>query len=306
MSEKVDCISFIKELYGIPKSIVTAIQVYNILVGILNIAGNAILIWGLCRTRQTKTISFQFIVIMSVSDLASGTIGLIFMTMMALAQYYNQCWLKLTTQAVLNACNYFSSMMVFLVAFDRYLHMKYLEQYAYKFTKKRGYLLVGILFTLSVSTTLIFLLPYSKLAFSITESVYFSLMLFFQLTIIALYHGALHAMRRNASQVTICIINHHRALGTAAKRVSICFLILTTPVIIVHILHGINMQVNIIEISILNTVIWFAFITFLANGFCSSIIFISQNIPIRRALRRKLMDNWSRIRSEVGAMQPNK
>ena len=293
-----DCFSFIKDLYGTPKSIITLIRTYNILVGILNVAGNAILIWALRRTGQTKTISFQFIIIMSASDLAIGIIGLIFMTMLTLDPYQNYCWLKLTVQFSLNACNYFSVFMVFLIALDRYLHMKYLDRYSLKFTKKRGYFLVLFLLSLALLLSGIFVLPLSQFTHSILIMVYFSMSVLFLISIIILYRKALYELRRKANQITNSTINHCKALGKAGKRISICILALIAPIVTILLLEGVNMHFGYFNPSYLKPYIWFAFITFLGNGFCSSVIYISQNIPIQRILRQIARQNWNRIQAQ--------
>ena len=298
-----DCLSFIVVLHGIPRCIITLIQVYNVLIGVLNITGNTILIWGLRKTRQTKTISFQFIAIMSVSDLTIGIFGILFLTLLSTDPYQNYCWMKLLFQAVIATCNYFSAMMVLLVAFDRYLHMKYLEQYSTKLTKRRGYFLVVASLAFVCVLNAIFTAPLTLQAFSIMKFVFFSLSLLFPFLTMLLYGKAMHAMKTKANQITRGIINDNRTLGRAAKRVSMCFLMLTVPTIIINIMEGANMQVSIIDQSVASACSWFAYITFLANGFCSSIIFISQNMPIQRILKRTIMANWQRIQSDVGATQ---
>ena len=295
-----NCLSFIKDLYGTPKSIIILIQIYNVLIGILNITGNAILIWALRRTRQTKTISFQFIAIMSASDFSIGIIGLIFITLLSFDPYQNYCWLKLTVQFALNACNYFSVCMVFLIALDRYLHMKYLERYSLKFTKKRGHFLVMLLLSFSVLISGILSLPLSHFTHSIIQIVYFCMSVFFLLSIIMLYWKALHEMRRKASQITRIIINHNKALSKAGKRISICILVLIAPIVIILLLDGVNENFRFFNSSDFKPFIWFAFITFLGNGFCSSVIFISQNIPIQRILRRIARQNWNRVQAAIG------
>ena len=295
-----DCVSFIKGLYGIPRSIVTLIQVYNVLIGVVNIIGNGILIWALRRTGQTKTISLKFIIIMSFSDLGISIISIFFMSLMTLEQYVKHCWLKLVIQAVLNTFNCFSGLMVLLIATDRYLHMTFLERYSIIFTKRRGYLMVGVSFFLAAICNTALILPYSRPTYSIIKQVYFSFLLFFPLLIIILYYKAMRAMRRKANQISRNTINYNRTLGRAAKRISICFLILTTPIIICHILDGISMKAPVMDLSVLNAFTWLAYITFLVNGFCSSVIFMSQNILIRRLLRRIVMNYWNRIQSEVG------
>ena len=299
------CLSFIKGLHDVRQSIITLIQVYNVLIGVLNTTGNSILIWGLRRTRQTKTISFHFIIAMSVSDLTIGVIGLTFMTLVSMEPYQNYCWLKLAIQFALNTCNYFSVFMVFLIAVDRYLHMKYLEQYSAKFSKKRGHLLIVLLFGVALLVSTLFTLPFSSSIHGFMEMVFFSMSILFLVSIIILYQKALRAMRIAANKITKSLINHSRTLGRAGRRISICVLVLIAPIVIILLLHGINSQLNLFNSSNLIPFTWFAFITFLGNGFCSSVIFIFQNIPIRRVLARILRQKWNSIHIALGTIERN-
>ena len=72
-----ECRIFIPLLDNEQTALMTIIRVYNVIIAILNIAGNALLIWGLWKTRQTSTVSLQFIILMSISDLISGISGVV-------------------------------------------------------------------------------------------------------------------------------------------------------------------------------------------------------------------------------------
>ena len=299
------CLEHLEVIFNIRSVLLPWIQAYNIFIGILNITGNAILIWALRRTGQTKTISFQFITIMSLSDLSIGTIGIVCLTLILTEQYREYCWLRLATLAALNTFIYFSAFMVFLIALDRYLHMKYLERYSSKFTKKRGYLLVIISFLSAFLIGLNYIRPYSQKAYNIFQLMIILMAILYLISVILLYRRALHILRVKGHQVTRSIISQNRALGKAAKRVSICFTILIGTIIFYHILDSINKRVATIDSDILITYFWFAYITFLGNGFCSSIIFISHNIKIQKLLKRMVMGHWNSIRPTVGDKDAN-
>ena len=299
------CQSFIKTLYGVPSIIVPLIQTYIITVNILNVVANGLLIWALRRTKQTKTISFQFIMTMSFSDLTSGLLCLPFLTLVLYDDYQKYCWLKLLIQTVLSSCNYFSFLLLFLIALDRYLHMKYLEQYSNKFTKRRGHLLIMVCFVLATILGSVFSLPLSSFTYNLLVAVYFTIWMLFLISIIILYHKALATLRRKAHLVTSSIINKNRALGKAANRISLSIIALAGPITILHIIDGVNMQLYVIDPSVIGVCIWFSYITFLGNGFCSSIIFISQNTPIKNFLKKVTSDTWNRIRMLGGRVGTN-
>ena len=300
-----DCLSFIKTLNCTSESVIVFIQVYNILIGILNVLGNAALIWALRKTQQTKSLSFQFILIMSTSDIIIGINGLVFLTLVSIEPYQSNCWLKFTVQFTLNACNYFSIFMIFLIALDRYLHMKLLERYLVIVTKKKGYMLIGFLLILAIVSSAMFILPMSKLTMSVLQMVFFAVSIVFLASIIFLYHKSLCILRKKASQISRSTITQSRALGRAGKSISICVLCLILPIVVVLMLEGVDAHLNLFNTSVLAPVVWLAFITLLGNGFCSSVIFMSQNIPIKRALRRALRHNWNQIQSAFGTNEDN-
>ena len=300
---KMTCSTYLTELYGVPPPLAALIQTYNILMGTINIIGNAILLWALRRTGQTTSLSLQFIIIMSSSDVIAGIISLTF-TALLLAGL-NYCWLKLTIRFTLNTCTFFSICMIFLIALDRYLHMKYLERYSLVFTKKRGYSITAFMLLMGIFTSAVSVSPFSTFALSIFHIVYFSLAIFFLMAIAMLYHEALCTLKRKASQISRSVVNQNRALGKAGKRVSICVLVLIVPLCAVLLLEAVNYHLEFVNVSVLSPVIWFAFITLLGNGFCSSVIFMSQNIPIKRLLRRTVRYNLNRIQTAFDKNEGN-
>ena len=285
-----------------PPQVIISMRVYNILIGILNVTGNAVLIWALRKTGQTKTISFQVIAIMSASDLTTGITGMVLLTLTMLEKYQASWLLRFVTQIILLPCNSFSVLMVLLIALDRFLHMKYLERYSTVFTKKRGYLIMIIAFVLSLSLSLAFIPLLSQKFYTVVQLLLCMIIIAVLASILILYYKALRALRRKAHQITRTIIYQNKTLGNAAKRVSICIFVLIIPIATFITIDNVNMQLNFVDESVITTCLWYSYITFLANGFCSSIIFISQNIPIRRYLKRVTRYKWNRVQSILGTI----
>ena len=299
------CLTIFKDLDGVQPFLIALIRTYNILMGIMNITGNTILIWALRKTGQTTSLSLQFIIIMSSSDIIGGSIGLAFTTLLTVKQYLAYCWLKLTIQFTLNTFNLFSIGMVFLIALDRYLHMRYLERYSLIVTKRRGYSGAVLIFLMGMSTSTLFVLPFSESTLRIMQVVYFSFAMLFLISIILLYHEAMSALKRKASQITRNIVDQNRALSKAGKRISFCVLVLIAPVAVVLLIEAVNAHLKLINASALNPMVWFASINLLGNGFCSCVIFISQNVPIKGVLQRAMRHNWNRIQTAAGAHDRN-
>ena len=288
-------------LSGISTSILTSIRTYNGIIAVLNITGNSLLILGLKKSGQAYNISFNFIILMSISDLVNGITGLSLFTLLTWEKYHNTYWLVLSTQTIMTTCNFFSFFMVFLIAYDRYLHMRYLERYSVVFTRKKGHLMVLGFFTSALSISIIFILPlpHKILAGCKTFLAFLSLLLLF--AIFLLYYSAMQKLKKRENQCRIArnIATQSRSLGKAAKKIIICIVILTFPMAMVTIFETVSEQKILMNTTMFRTLQWFAYITYLCNAFSSSLIFISQNRPIRKMLRRTTMHLFNHTLSSV-------
>ena len=118
-----------------------------------------------------------------------------------------------------------------------------------------------------------------------------------------LYYHAMRELQRKASQLSRSIVSENRALGKAAKRITLCFIVLTVPLNIISLLGKLNRTERFANQLVLNICQWFAYVTFLANGFFSSLIFMLQNRPIRQYLRRVINHLCNRIYPALEAMK---
>ena len=286
-----------------PTAVIVSLRIQCIMVGVLNVAGNAILIWALRKTQQTRTTSIQFIVVLSSSDLILGIAGIVFSIPSTAEQYQALQSLTSITHFVMNTSSTFSMLMILLIAFDRYLHMRYLERYPTVFTRKRGYFLVIVLLTLSLSSSAAIALMILEEAYRILQLAYIFFMILAIVAVLKLYHSALNTLKCNSNQVTKSIVNQNRALGKAATRISICVIVLTTPMTTLLMIDNFNAHREMLDAQALHTSIWYAYIIFLGNGFCNCIIFTSQNAPVRRALKRVMRYNLNLVRSVHGFTQ---
>ena len=272
--------------FNVTRDIFPYICGYIIIIGVFNISGNAILIWALKKTRQTKTISIQFVIIMSISDLAISTITLILLIIPYIPQQnMARYWVTLLCQVLLSTFSLYSFTMVVLIALDRYLHMRYLERYPSILTKKRGYCLAIASFVYALTVNVIYNLPLSNNISYFFQSVTIFMVSLIVISIIVLYYKAIRAIRTKASQLTQRVITQTRSLSKAAKRITFCYLILTLPLIIIYVLELIYEHHKLIRLASLKRAKLVASITFSSNAFWSSFFFISLNTPIRMLLR---------------------
>ena len=269
-----------------PIDLKTFIRVFNILVAMLNIIGNALLVWGLFKTGQYRSISFHFIIMMSTSDLISGIYCLTMLSLATWEAYNKICWIRVATQVILSTCNYISVIMIALIAVDRYLHVRYLERYPLVVTRRRGYIVVILCLVYVAIINTIFLLPMLNFVHDILQLTSLFALFPFWIVISLLYHSAVRRVRTVASRLVQDTASQTRALSRAAKNIMICIVVLTLPLLTIQVLKLINKSRPFLHQSLSKDYIWIAYITFLSNAFCSSVIFMSQNRPIRLLLRK--------------------
>ena len=167
--------------------------------------------------------------------------------------------------------------MIVLVALDRYLHMKHLERYPSVVTKKRGHFLAMVSFFLALSMGMIFMVFRSSKVNAVLLKVACTVLFPVLFLVFWFYYSAMRELRIKANQLTRNIIMQSKILGRAARRITICIAVLTIPTTILNILGEFNVPLGVKDSQEFNTVRWLAYITYLSNAFCSSLIFMSQN-----------------------------
>ena len=285
----------------ITTAVVPYLYTYILIVGVTNIIGNAFLIWALKKTGQTKTISCQLIIMMSISDLISSANNLILLIITTFRQYETRCWFRLFSQCLQRTCNGFSFILIALIALDRYLHMRYLERYPSVVTKKRAYIMAIALCLLLSVINIIFVLPFPYNISDVSNAVYLFSTFPIIFSVFIMYYRAMKAIRTKASQLTRSVITTTRTLSKAAKRITLCVVVLTLPMIITQMLELANRQHKFIRYTSLDNIRLFAYISFTSIAFWSSYIFISLNTPIRMLLRRFARYSCKRNTSTIGS-----
>ena len=256
---------------------------------VFNITCSLLLLWALKKTGQTNTISLQFVIMMSISDLIVSISNAVALPLMTLKGYGTNCWMsweRSLVQLFLGTCNTFSFFMIILIALDRYLHMKYLERYPSIVTKKRGYLVAVAAFFIASTVQGVLILPISESEIATIQAIYVVSVCPPLLSIFLLYRGAMRALKAKSNHLTQSIIIQTRSLSNAAKWITICITALTVPLFTMQAIEVTDEDKRLMNSSTINSMKFFAYITYTFNAFCSSIIFMSQNRPIRILLKR--------------------
>ena len=287
-SGKMECFYYTILLNDVPKAVATSIYAYMSIVAVLNTSGNAFLIYALHRTGQTGTLSLQFILFMSISDAIFGVNSLMGTIWFEYGPRSDYCWFYYASQFMTGMLGTFSTLMIIIIALDRYLHMKLLERYPIVFTKKRGYYLVIGAVLVAGGMSILIALPRQQQVSAILKTLFFTLTIPMCVTIILIYNHACRALQTRTNQLARNIITKNRALGKAAKRITLCAVVLITQFAIVHGLYEHIIHLKAVNVQALKTSLWLAFINYQCNGFFNSIIFLAYNKPARFLLKRIL------------------
>ena len=123
--------------------VATAIITISVILTILNIFVNVILIYALKGTDQLKSVSYRLIAFLSFSDICFGLMLQALVSIhLGVLRDIESCALKLSVQFLTYSFSHISAFMLVIVAFDRWLHMKYLNKYSTLMNCKRASLTI--------------------------------------------------------------------------------------------------------------------------------------------------------------------
>ena len=123
----------------------------EIIVSVMNIVTNSILVHSLRKLQKFNTISYKFILYLSISDICNG----ISLTLNAIAFY---CVTTETQHAIIDimrggmmfSFSNFSGFMIICIAVDRYIHIRHFSKYNQIVTKQRATILIVFLMIMSL------------------------------------------------------------------------------------------------------------------------------------------------------------
>ena len=298
------CFSNISPINDIPIGILIGLCATNLLISFLNMAGNALLVYALKKTGQTGRISIKLIIIMSISDVIIGVIGISWRTLLLWGMFQENCSLMDAIQMSTNSACMFSILIVGTIALDRYFHMSYLERYPSIMNSKRGYCMT---FVCLFSTSILVIVECVVRRFA-GDGV---LVLQFALagvwmpvlgSIAVLYYKAYKSLRlRASSQMTVVVrdaLHESRKFAKIAKLILISLAVLSIPMLICLALRFINHLNDFIDTLLLNILFWFALLLHTANGFTSCVIFMVYNTLVKQLLKRMIKGSRIPINAE--------
>ena len=287
MSE--DCTSSIPSVQYFSQQVLWSLRIICSIIGLLNIFGNSLLIYALKKTDQTAATSLQLIIHMSVSDVIDGSVALSLTNFLLRKEFDSNCYLKITTHFLHRFFLGFSFQMVFVIALDRFLHIKYLQRYPIIVSKRRIRFMVGFMLLCHILIAFVSSMPFLGVYMKIANLVYICAAAVGVITILVLYYKTTRLIRYRVSSMASLFmqstITQVKALVNVALSISICTLLFWTPYIICVIIQEVSSTDQALKLAIVR---WYAYVASLANGVCSCVVFTLHNKPVRRFLIRTI------------------
>ena len=114
----------------------------NLFISLSNVATNGLLSYVLWKLKKITTISYRFIFVQSMCDILVGSALMVSRLVSYRISFTQFCHLKTYADIVCDCLCMFSGIMVSLIALDRYIHMRYLNQYSIWMTQRRATMLI--------------------------------------------------------------------------------------------------------------------------------------------------------------------
>ena len=286
-----ECNALIPHIAKIPGPALLFIRILNSATAVLNILTNGALMYGLKKTGQLRLKSCQLIFLMSLSDLFASLIGQTLGAIVLTQDDQSSCTFKLITQFISTSCLQFSAAMITLIAYDRYIHMKYLTQYSSIMSTKR---LKSLLALCAIATVCMSMGQVISCLQEVTFAYFLAslaLMVPVPAAIFILYFKAYKAIQTRVG-ATVSMHNavsrrlmanafvQNKKFAKATRRILICLSVLWTPQMIVSCIWFSHRHYHRNELGYLNAMMWLAFLLLHVNSVCNAIIFLLQNNPI--------------------------
>ena len=310
------CHSMIPHIGKIPGPALLFIGILNSTTAVLNILANGALMYGLKKTGQLRQKSCQLIFLMSLSDFFAGLIGQTLGAIVLTQDDEDNCAFKLITQFISTSCLQFSAAMITLVAYDRYIHMKYLMRYSSIMSTKR---LRSLLTLCAIATICMSAGQVISCVEEVTFTYYLAslvVMVPVPAVIFILYFKAYKAIQTRV-EATVSMQNavsrrlvvnafmQNKKFAKATRRILICLSVLWTPQTVVGSIWFFHRHYHRNELGYLNAMMWLAFLLLHVNSVCNAIIFLLQNNPIQQLYKNILSrrgngsDTMNQVRKET-------
>lgn len=268
----------------------------DIIVFLINVCTNGGVIYALKSTNLVQNTSIQLVFYLSISDcFVSLTVQP--MVVVVLMHMRQNCLLE-------NICQFFgvffshlSASIIFLIAFDRYLHMKFLNTYStiVKAWKVRASLILSVILSAAIALCLVVgtvqgTYPTLSIVISILDLVLAS-------TIFVTYMLTVRTVRKHRSESfdrnMMSFVD--QTVLSIATRILIAIVILLCPYIILSLMRPSLNSASVRSKGILNFVLHLTYLGCFLNSGVNAIIFICLNKKVQKKIKSLFIPRKSQV-----------
>ena len=291
-SSATHCLSVLDDIKDAPKNVRhTLVAVFSCL-GLVSLFLNVTVIWAIVKTRVWRQQSTKLIFIASVIDVASCFLCNTSVSIYISLSEQIPCHVKFAMMVCVIFLVFALFFTIGVIAFDRLMHVIFLNDYAVKFTAKRFRLTLGGALLLVLLQTYLWGSGVRSTSKGQGASRTAPINTLYYIAIIVCYLISLVKLHRISREN---ISNEMRSLTKMAAVYVIIYFSLYTPIVIfVNLIRKITEEFMAWHVSA------FTFFSYMApsiNGISNAVAFLLKNRPCRQLLSERVTQYFDTIRS---------
>lgn len=278
------------------RSVYNYFAIADIIVSIANIVTNSILVHSLRKLKKFNTVSYKFILFLSISDICNS----ISLTVSAIAFYCatteaQHAFIDVMRGGMMFSFSNFSGFMIVSIAVDRYIHIRHFSKYNQIVTKQRATILVIFLIFMSLAFDAFVAICRHYGVHFISQMVINSALVIGLAITCQLYFGAYRSVKRRTnavnqdSRIKTSVVTPHRNAEQefllASALITITLVLCLSPYVIVSTIRFYDLKRFATKTEL---AIRFAEMLICLNSSFNAFILVSFNSETKRYVKRQL------------------
>ena len=294
----------------LPQTHIVILAIINSILILSNIATSVFLSYAILKLGLMKSISHRLIFALTISDCSIGILLQPSLTAILLVKSEDlQKTAALIGQFSAFLFAHFSSVMIMIIALDRYLHMKYLQQYNVYMTKTRCHVMIICNFMGNFILAVIAVLSSFEGFFIYLNMIFTGADALLLLTVVCLYSCTYLSIRKRVS-----VMDLNKGFNANRKRhdfelakgmmfvllsIFICYAPFNVCEAMIYFKSHMNAKLTNVERSLLVGYYW-SLLTIFCSPTCNAVLFIAFNRRIR-SLAKEFICRMHDVQEERGS-----
>ena len=286
------------------RSIYSYFAIADIIVSIANMVTNSILVHSLRKLQKFNTISYKFILYLSISDICNG----ISLTVSAIAFYCatteaQHVIIDIVRGGLMFSFSNFSGFMIVCIAVDRYIHIRHFSKYNQIVTKQRARILIIFLMIMSLCFDAFVAVCRHYSIHFMSQMVINSALIIGLAVTCHLYFGAYRSVKRRTTAVNqdsgiktsvTPLRNAEQEFLLASALITVTLVLCMSPYVIVSTIRFYDLKRFATKTEL---AIRFAEMLICLNSSFNAFILVSFNSETKRYVKRHLCTKiWTEVR----------